>query len=198
MSNLLENRSLIYDMGTNEKNASDKTQAPNPEYESFVRLLVQHEPIMRAYLRGLLPSWQDAQDVAQEASLIAWRKFDSFTEGTSFRGWLLTIARFEALKRRRQLARTPLIFSDELWNILADESQDYDKTEHLHNHLEKCLKRLDPKTRQLVVQCHAREVSIKEIAAFSHKSESAFYKWIQRIRIKLMDCVNQFQVEEAS
>ncbi len=198
MSNLLENRSLIYDMGTNEKNASDKTQAPNPEYESFVRLLVQHEPIMRAYLRGLLPSWQDAQDVAQEASLIAWRKFDSFQEGTSFRGWLLTIARFEALKRRRQLARTPLIFSDELWNILADESQDYDKTEHLHNHLEKCLKRLDPKTRQLVVQCHAREVSMKEIAAFSGKSESAFYKWIQRIRIKLMDCVNQFQAEEAS
>ena len=102
------------------------------------------------------------------------------------------------LIQHEPMTRTPLMFSDDLWNILADESQDFNKTEHLHNHLEKCLNHLDPKTRQLVMQCHARKVSMREIATFSGKSESAFYKWIQRIRIKLMHCVNQFQAEEAS
>jgi len=75
-------------------------------YEAFVRLLMKHEPRVRSFLRGLLPTWHDVEEVAQEASLIAWRKFDDFEEGTSFGGWLLTIARFEALNYRRRMARS--------------------------------------------------------------------------------------------
>ena len=60
-------------------------------YEAFVRLLVEHEPRVRSFLRGLLPTWYEVEEVAQEASLVAWRKFDDFEEGTSFGGWLLTM-----------------------------------------------------------------------------------------------------------
>ena len=73
---------------------SPKNKSDDEKYEAFVRLLMKHEPRVRSFLRGLLPTWHGVEEVAQEASLIAWRKFDDFEEGTSFGGWLLTIARF--------------------------------------------------------------------------------------------------------
>ena len=61
--------------------------SPGDRYEVFVRLLVENESRVRSFLRGLLPTWQDVEEVTQEASLVAWRKFDEFEIGTSF-GWV--------------------------------------------------------------------------------------------------------------
>ena len=44
---------------------------------------------------------EDAEDVAQEAFLIAWRKLDAFRGDSTFRTWLLTIVWRKALDRRR-------------------------------------------------------------------------------------------------
>ena len=44
---------------------------------------------------------EDAEDVAQEAFLIAWRKLAGFRGDSSFRTWLLTIVWRRALDRRR-------------------------------------------------------------------------------------------------
>ena len=76
------------------------------KYEVFVRLLMEHGSKVRSFLRGLLPMWHDGEEVDQEASLVAWQKFVDFEEGTSFGGRLLTIARFETLKYRRQVAQS--------------------------------------------------------------------------------------------
>ena len=105
-------------MVVDDQSAEKRTTSNDDDrYEAFVRLLVEHEPRVRAFLRGLLPTWHDVEDVTQEASLVAWRKFDDFEEGTSFGGWLLTIARFEALKYRRRVARSPLVFADEAGSV---------------------------------------------------------------------------------
>ena len=44
---------------------------------------------------------EDAEDVAQEAFLLAWRKLGGFRGDSSFRTWLLTIVWRKALDRRR-------------------------------------------------------------------------------------------------
>ena len=44
---------------------------------------------------------EDAEDVAQEAFLIAWRKLEGFRGDSSFRTWLLTVVWRRALDRRR-------------------------------------------------------------------------------------------------
>lgn len=44
---------------------------------------------------------EDAEDVAQEAFLLAWRKLRGFRGDSSFRTWLLTIVWRKALDRRR-------------------------------------------------------------------------------------------------
>jgi len=44
---------------------------------------------------------EDAEDVAQEAFILAWRKLSGFRGDASFRTWLLTIVWRKALDRRR-------------------------------------------------------------------------------------------------
>ncbi len=171
--------------------SAEKRSASNDDdrYEAFVRLLVEHEPRVRSFLRGLLPTWYDVEEVAQEASLIAWRKFDSFEEGTAFGGWLLTIARFEALKYRRRVARSPLVFTDEVWELLAEEASGEEAQQIRRRHLEVCLEKLESSKRDLLLQVHTHGVVMRKVAEESGKSEQAFYKVIQRLRAVVLDCV---------
>ncbi len=167
------------------------TSRDDKRYEDFMRLLLEHESRVRSFLRGLLPTWQDVEEVTQEASLVAWRKFGEFEAGTSFGGWLLTIARFEALKCRRRAARTPLVFADDVWDLLVDESAAEDVQQIRRRHLEGCLQKMEPDQRSVLLQVHAAGVVMRDVALQSGRSEQAFYKVIQRLRAMLLDCVSK-------
>ncbi len=158
--------------------------------ERFVRLLLEHEPQVRAYLRGLLPSWEDVDDVVQEAGLIAWRKFGHFEDGTSFGGWFLTIARLEAFGHRRKLSKTPLVFADDVWELLAEETHEEPQLRY-RKHLETCLQKMDDRKRDIMMKVHSPGAITRELAGQFGKSEQAFYKLIQRLRTSLYRCVSQ-------
>jgi RNA polymerase sigma-70 factor (ECF subfamily) len=159
--------------------------------EAFVRLLLEHEPQVRSFLRGLLPAWNDVDEVVQEASLIAWRKFADFKQGTAFGGWFLTIARFEALKYRRRIARTPLVFADDVWELLSEDVVENDTPQTYRQHLESCLEKLNPEQRDVLLKVHSPGVVMREVALQSGRSEQAFYKVIQRLRATLVACVTK-------
>lgn len=152
---------------------------------------MEHAPRVRSFLRGLLPSWSEVEEVAQEASLVAWRKFDDFEQGTSFGGWLLTIARFEALKYRRRVARSPLVFVDDVWDLLAEEASGGGGQQIRRRYLEGCLEKMDISKRELLLKVHSPGVVMREVALQAGKSEQAFYKIIQRLRAVLLDCVSK-------
>ncbi|HSI11818.1 MAG TPA: sigma-70 family RNA polymerase sigma factor [Chthoniobacter sp.] len=167
------------------------------DYEAFVRLLVEHEPRLRSYLRGLLPAWPDVDEVVQNASLVAWRKFPEFEEGTNFGGWLLMIARFEALKYRRGIARSPLVFSEDVWELLAHDASAEGESRNIRREaLEQCLAKLPVSQRKLILRAHAPGARLNEIAQQSGGSEDAFYKTIQRLRAALLECISRTLAQE--
>ncbi|MDA8746525.1 RNA polymerase subunit sigma-70 [Rubripirellula amarantea] len=187
-----------------DRQPSTNSQPPSPEEtaktvhddsrergEEFVRLLMEHESSVRMFLRGLLPTWNDVDEVIQEASLVAWRKFDDFELGTAFGGWLLTIARFEAMSYRRRISRSPLVFSDEVWEVLAQESVPPDTADNYQQHLETCLQKMPTEHREVLLRVHSPGAVIRDVAVQSGRSEQAFYKVIQRLRSSLLDCVSK-------
>jgi RNA polymerase sigma-70 factor (ECF subfamily) len=73
------------------------------EREAFGELVDRHGAAVYRTALAALGSARDAEDVAQEALVTAFRKIHSFRGEASFRTWLLTIAWRQALGRRRRL-----------------------------------------------------------------------------------------------
>ena len=75
-----------------------------PSQASFEEELLAATPFMRAFGRALTGDVEQAEDLAQETLLQAWRCRDQFRPGTNLRAWLSTILRnrFYSTQRRRK------------------------------------------------------------------------------------------------
>lgn len=130
-------------------------------------VLVEREtaPIYRVCLR-ILGIAADAEDVAQETFVIAYRSFAGFRGHGSVRGWLLRIASRQAFRRLHQ--RRP---SDPLEDVgeerVADRSQDPARLTVLrerHGRLRRTVAGLPEPYREVVALRFFGELSLLEIA----------------------------------
>jgi RNA polymerase sigma-70 factor (ECF subfamily) len=78
--------------------------AGQPSISGFERELLEAIPFLRAFGRTLTGDPEQAEDLAQETVLQAWRCRDQFRPGTNLRAWLSTILRnrFYSGQRRRK------------------------------------------------------------------------------------------------
>jgi RNA polymerase sigma-70 factor (ECF subfamily) len=138
----------------------------------------------------LLPAWADVDEVMQETSLVAWRKFERFVPGTNFLAWVATIARFEALDHLRRRGREQLIFSDALADLMAREAVDEaDALERERRALDRCLAKLDSAQRELLLLAYQPGARIQEVAVRAGRSVQGYYKSVQRLRARLLACI---------
>jgi len=72
---------------------------------AFGELVLRHQAAVQRAALAATGSTADADDVAQEAFLLAYRRLGSFRGAASFKTWLLTIAWNQAINRRRATAR---------------------------------------------------------------------------------------------
>jgi RNA polymerase sigma-70 factor (ECF subfamily) len=166
-------------------------------YEAFVLLFARHEPGLRGFLRPLVGSWDDLEDVVQETCLVLWRKFGQFELGSNFLAWACTIGRFEALKHRRSLARDRHLFSEELLALLADEGlAEAERRERERRALAACIEGLPPPQRELIERSYSG-TTIQAAAQALGRSATGLYKALDRIRLLLLDCIEGRLAQEA-
>jgi len=77
-------------------------RAIDGDLAAFETLLRRHTPLMRSLVARMLRSVSDADDVVQDALILAWRQLSSLQEPASVRAWLMTIASRQALSRMRR------------------------------------------------------------------------------------------------
>jgi RNA polymerase sigma-70 factor (ECF subfamily) len=168
-------------------------------YESFVQVFVRHEPGLRSFVRPLVPTWDDLDEVIQQTCLVLWRKYVEFEAGTDFLSWACTIARFEALKHRRTRARDRHVFGEELLALLADEgAAESALRERERRALDACVERLHPKQRELIRRCYGGGATIKEAAQSLGRSATSLYKALDRIRLALLECIERTLAQEGA
>lgn len=168
------------------------------QHEQFLRLLAEHEPALRTFVRSLLPTRGDAAEVMQEVAVVLWRKFAEFDAARDFRKWAFGVARYEALAHLRDRARERLVFNDELVGKLADEAAAAEpRHEAQREALETCLQKLPEAQRALVLGAYAQGTRIDALAAQRGQTAMALYKLLQRIRQALLECVGRTIAREA-
>src|SRR2546427_106934 len=134
----------------------------------FEERLAECGPLAYRVARGVLRNTADAEDVAQEALLRAYRKFDRLRDRNRFRAWLVRISFRLALDRLRSGKRREL--RDTLWSQPerqppAATAEDLAASTEFQAHLESALAELQKKLRLVLLLAAMEGHTIDEIAA---------------------------------
>jgi RNA polymerase sigma-70 factor, ECF subfamily len=133
----------------------------------FERQILPHLDAAFSLARFLMRKAEDAEDVVQEASLRAFRFYESFRGGNS-RAWFLSIVRnaaFTALKRDRA-DETNVVFDEELHgagDAPVDPGMEIDR-ELDRQRVRAAIGELPPEFREVITLRELEECSYKEIA----------------------------------
>lgn len=175
-------------MAAAEKNTP--REQDDAHYELFVQRFAQFEPDLRRFIRSLLPTSTDADEVLQTTAMVIWKKFDQYDPDTHFMKWACVIARFEALAYRRKMARDRLVFREDILDLMADEGiEEIDTRKAEHEALETCLAAMPEKQRSFLTLAYTPGVKVKELAEEAGSSSAAFYMRLKRLRHQVMECV---------
>ena len=159
---------------------------PRPEEKEWIARILQGErdlfhDLIRPYERtvymtalSVVREPAEAEDVAQEAILKAYRGLASFRGDAKFSSWLISITLNEARSRLRKSARvtveslddtgqdgdyTPFLVAD--WREIPSETLE---REELTEQIERAITNLPPTYREVFLLRDKEEMSIEEIA----------------------------------
>ena len=134
----------------------------------FEERLAECGPLAYRVARGVLRNSADAEDVAQEALLRAYRRFDRLRDRNRFRAWLVRIAFRLALDRLRSSKRREQ--RDTFWSHPAHQppaatAEDLAVSNEFQARLDRALGELPEKLRLVLLLAAMEGHTIDEIAA---------------------------------
>lgn len=88
---------------------------------AFAALVGAHQQAVRGFLRRFTGYWADADDIAQDAFVTAWRKLARFEGRSSFRSWVCGIGYRIARDARRSHGRSGRLDADWLAQQHSDD-----------------------------------------------------------------------------
>ena len=133
----------------------------------FEERLAECGPLAYRVARGVLRNDADAEDVAQEALLRAYKSFERLRDRNRFRGWLVRISFRLALDRLRSAKRREQ--RDTLWADPAHlpsqaNAEDVAASNQFQSHLERALEELPEKLRLALLLSAMEGHTIQEIS----------------------------------
>jgi RNA polymerase sigma-70 factor (ECF subfamily) len=166
---------------------------PNPSgrAEEFVDLYTRYERRLYAYVATLVPQLSDAEDVLQETYRVLWQKFSDYRREDPFLPWAFGVAYREVLNWRQRERTRRKYFSEGIVERLASIEADLDdrSREDYVIALEACLGELSAEESALVEQRYVSGGTLAELATRLERTANALYKGLQRVRRKLLDCI---------
>jgi RNA polymerase sigma-70 factor (ECF subfamily) len=163
----------------------------------FLRAFTANERAVRAFVRRLVPTRVDADDIFQEVAIVLWEKFDEFHSGADFRAWACGIARFKVLSWLRDKGRDRLVLDSDVVELIATESMQAEpRLDRQRVALESCLEKISTSERKLLTHAYLPDAKIQDVAATSGRTVAGFYQWLHRMRKQLLTCIERRLAEE--
>jgi RNA polymerase sigma-70 factor (ECF subfamily) len=176
-------------------------ETPDME-ETFVQLVVSHQPALHAFVLSMLPGHPEADDVIQEVNSAVWKKRGEFEIGTNFKAWLFSVAKFKvmALWRDQKRQKVWAMPEEALTKLLDEAASDCVETSHpRHDALRQCIQQLRPEDRGLILRRYFDDCSLKTLAEEVGRTAENLKGTMHRIRLSLRHCVrSKLIVEEVS
>ena len=165
--------------------------------KEFARLVQQHAQQVNRFTDRLMPDRLEAEEVAQDAFVKAYRSLSSFRGEASFLAWVLRIAYHEAMNRLHR--RQPrMVDMDEL--PLTDEADDEAELstgrEERILRLEEAVGLLPPDEQLLLHLYYYDDRPLGDIAYIMDAEPGTLATRLHRIRKKLLTMIKQKEHEQ--
>jgi RNA polymerase sigma-70 factor (ECF subfamily) len=166
---------------------------PDPE-QTFVQLVVNHQPALRAFVLSLLPGSPEVDDVIQDTNAEIWTKRGDFRIGTNFKSWMFSVAKFKVMSvwrdhQRRKVWAVP----EETLLMLVERIEEgaLADTESRHEALRICLDRLRTEDRMLILNRYIGEHNLDQLEQKSGRKKDSLKVSLHRIRTALRICMSR-------
>jgi len=140
--------------------------------ENFGELVKRYEAKIMRYARKFLFTYDEAEDVVQEAFIKAYTHIQSFDASKKFSSWFYRLAHNEFINAIKKGGKEPLsVFDFDTLLPRFPAQKNYDQEidrKELRANLNKCLDRIAPKYREPLVLYYFEELSYREIADILH------------------------------
>ena len=162
--------------------------------DAFAALVERHHRGVRACLVARMNDAHEAEDLAQDVFVTAFRKFDEFDPERPLAPWLRSIALNLLRNHWRKFRAQPIGGNVELAGLLDQQIAKEcgpGREPLLYAALHDCLERIDGPARELLHQRYGEEVSVRELADRLQRGYSALTMQLHRLRELLADCIGE-------
>lgn len=165
------------------------------ETDLYLQVVRRYELMLRGYLAAQLYNIAEADDLAQEVFITAWRDLRSFRRGGDFGAWLRGIARNRLLTHFRSQQRRAGAAERFQAEVVRVAEQELDAAAHKDEggRLERllhCISRLPDKLRR-VVHAGLEGARPAALAEDLQTTVPAIYQLHYRANQLLRDCMNK-------
>lgn len=158
----------------------------------LVKLLAKYDRQILRYIMMFLPRHGDAEEVLQRTAVVLWEKSKEFDRQREFLPWALHRAYYEVLNFRKEAARSKLVFSEELMQLLDDERREQQSyLDEMKEALQHCLSKVSETDLKILQFRYAEAKSISELSEEVGRTAKSLYRRLDRIRELLSNCVQQ-------
>ncbi len=167
--------------------------------ERFAVLWVGAQPTLSAFIRSLVPDFQQAEEVLQRVAVTLVRKFDQYDSDRPFAAWAIGVAKYEVLYFRRERATDRHLFNDEIVESIALGYQRFaDDADPFREALQHCLAAIKGRGKRAIHLRYAKGLSSPEVAREMRLSAGAVRMLLCRVRQSLRQCIEQrLQISES-
>lgn len=156
----------------------------------LARLWSAASPSLEAFVRSLVRDTHDVDDVIQQTGEYVAREFHKFEEGTSFTGWVITVARIRIHRLWQDRKRDKLILNSEAIDSLAEVAINLNgELPERQSALQDCVEKLQPNQRKMLEMCYLNNKKPAQIAEQLGRTANSVSASLMRIRKALKLCV---------
>jgi RNA polymerase sigma-70 factor (ECF subfamily) len=162
------------------------------DHKAFEILVREHHRRVLAYARSLVSDAYTAEDLVQDALLIAYQRLDRFDNTRDFGAWVRGIVRMKYLELGRQHRDVPL--DEATLDAVDDQYAQWDQARKNDGPdvfviLEDCMKRLPDVFLQVVKRFYFGRKSCEGIARELDTGEPTIRQRLHRGRKSLQECM---------
>ena len=162
--------------------------------EALARRLLEHRDALFGYILALVRSWQVAEELFQEVSLVVLQKGQQGVAVERFLPWSREIARRMVLDHWKKSARNRVILSEEALDAVDrafEERDDEPASTELLRTLRRCLEKLPAHLRRIVDLRYSEALPLQDIARRLERSAGSVQVALSRVRMTLHDCARR-------